>query len=383
MKKVAIVGVEGSGKTVMLAGLGELYTHPDAKGYFLSPKNRATADYVTDKIRRMRQGEWPAATAGDVMQGLDWTLERKRQGQRAAVVCAVSFLDFPGEVYREAFGGRAKAGDAELAREAESLRQHVRVADELIVLVNLHDVITRSRGDPRVDESIWITKAILDFALAESDAKKKRAAIVVSQSDSYMATIQKFGGPRGVLNEYLPHVANRYDWLDIFDVSAVDKIIVDDSGQSVPAPDFQPIGLRPILNWIMGDAEPKVVSAAVAKKDENDCKGEVPFRSLSELLEDSFVKIPNERFYMGKTPVTQALWKSVMGMNPSHFTGEDRPVEMVSMPDCLEFIKRLNARREVIGKKLRFRLPTRSEWLRMAEPLSKNGDALVPTPEIA
>ena len=34
MKKVAIVGVEGSGKTVMLAGLGDLYTYPDEEGYF-------------------------------------------------------------------------------------------------------------------------------------------------------------------------------------------------------------------------------------------------------------------------------------------------------------------------------------------------------------
>ena len=38
MKKGAIVGVEGSGKTVMLAGLGELYSRPDADGYFLAPK---------------------------------------------------------------------------------------------------------------------------------------------------------------------------------------------------------------------------------------------------------------------------------------------------------------------------------------------------------
>ena len=39
---VVIVGVEGSGKTVMLAGLGELYSNPDDEGYFLSPKNFAT-----------------------------------------------------------------------------------------------------------------------------------------------------------------------------------------------------------------------------------------------------------------------------------------------------------------------------------------------------
>ena len=35
MKKVAIVGVEGSGKTVMLAGLGDLYTYPGGPGAHL------------------------------------------------------------------------------------------------------------------------------------------------------------------------------------------------------------------------------------------------------------------------------------------------------------------------------------------------------------
>ena len=75
MKKVAIVGVEGSGKTVMLAGLGDLYTYPDEDGYFLAPKNFGTAAYVAEKMERMRKGEWPTATAGDEMQGLDWTLK--------------------------------------------------------------------------------------------------------------------------------------------------------------------------------------------------------------------------------------------------------------------------------------------------------------------
>ena len=245
MRKVAIVGVEGSGKTVMLAGLGELYTHPDTKGYFLSPKNYDTSAYVTDKIRRMRQGEWPAATAGDAVQGLNWTLKRKIQGQQPESVCEVSFLDFPGEVYRAAFGIGKGIGDAEVASAAESLKQYVRMADELIVLINLHDVITKGRGDPRVEESIWITKAILDSALINAaDRKPKKPAIVISQADSYKSTIEKYGGAKGVLNEYLPHVANSYDWLDMFSVSAVDKTRVDDDGLVVPASDFQPTGLQ-------------------------------------------------------------------------------------------------------------------------------------------
>ena len=104
MKKVAIVGVEGSGKTVMLAGLGELYARPDENGYFLAPKNFQTASYVAGKIARMRRGEWPMATAEDVLLGLDWTLRRRQgDGERPRDVCEVSCLDFAGEVYRYAF----------------------------------------------------------------------------------------------------------------------------------------------------------------------------------------------------------------------------------------------------------------------------------------
>jgi len=38
-------------------------------------------------------------------------------------------------------------------------------------------------------------------------------------------------------------------------------------------------------------------------------------------------------FWIADTPVTQALWVAVMGedyQNPSHFQGEERPVEKVS-----------------------------------------------------
>ena len=62
-------------------------------------------------------------------------------------------------------------------------------------------------------------------------------------------------------------------------------------------------------------------------------------------------------FYVGETEVTQALWKEVMGNNPSHFKGDDLPVESVSWDDCQEFIQKLNAK---TGKK--FRLPTEAEW---------------------
>jgi len=64
-------------------------------------------------------------------------------------------------------------------------------------------------------------------------------------------------------------------------------------------------------------------------------------------------------FYIGKYPVTQAQWQSVMQHNPSHFKdcGRDCPVEQILWEDAWKFIDKLN---ELTGKK--YRLPTEAEW---------------------
>lgn len=62
-------------------------------------------------------------------------------------------------------------------------------------------------------------------------------------------------------------------------------------------------------------------------------------------------------YYIGQTEVTQALWKAVMGSNPSDSKGDNLPVEQVSWDDCQVFIQNLN---QLTGKQ--FRLPTEAEW---------------------
>ncbi len=66
-----------------------------------------------------------------------------------------------------------------------------------------------------------------------------------------------------------------------------------------------------------------------------------------------------KEFYLQTTPVTQAQWASIMGMNPSHFRneGNEHPVENVPWNDCQDFIKKLNS----MGKPI-YRLPTEAEW---------------------
>ena len=62
-------------------------------------------------------------------------------------------------------------------------------------------------------------------------------------------------------------------------------------------------------------------------------------------------------YYIGKYEVTQEEWQAVMGTNPSHFKGNNNPVEKVSWNDCQEFVKKLN---QLTG--LKFALPTEAQW---------------------
>ena len=67
-------------------------------------------------------------------------------------------------------------------------------------------------------------------------------------------------------------------------------------------------------------------------------------------------------YYMGETEVTQALWKAVMGSNPSTHTGDDLPVIQGNWNDCQTFITKLN---QLLTGQLngrQFRLPTEAEW---------------------
>lgn len=56
-------------------------------------------------------------------------------------------------------------------------------------------------------------------------------------------------------------------------------------------------------------------------------------------------------YWLGKTPVTQRQWKSVMGNNPSYYQGDDLPVESVNWMQCQEFCRKTG-----------LALPTEAQW---------------------
>ncbi|MEN8219905.1 MAG: formylglycine-generating enzyme family protein [Pseudomonadota bacterium] len=68
-------------------------------------------------------------------------------------------------------------------------------------------------------------------------------------------------------------------------------------------------------------------------------------------------KVTIESFSMSKYLVTQAQWEAVMKKNPSHFKGDERPVENISWKEALKFCKQLSKETDK-----RYRLPSEAEW---------------------
>ena len=68
-------------------------------------------------------------------------------------------------------------------------------------------------------------------------------------------------------------------------------------------------------------------------------------------------KVTLSPFLIGKYEVSQTLWLTVMGENPSVNTGINLPVDNVTWNECQTFITKLN---ELTGKN--FRLLTEAEW---------------------
>lgn len=62
-------------------------------------------------------------------------------------------------------------------------------------------------------------------------------------------------------------------------------------------------------------------------------------------------------FYINKYEVSQSLWKTIMGYNPSNQKGDNLPVESITWDECFEFTRKLS-----LMTGLKFKLPSEVEW---------------------
>jgi hypothetical protein len=260
MPRIAVIGTEGSGKTVLVVTLAARFADGGGR-YFLEPMNRRTVRYTRSAFRALngeaddgeaRPPRWLPSTDPGTMQELEWVLHV--DGQRRF---AMRMTDAAGQDFRELFGEEAARTAGEATEPRRQLVAHVLQANIVILTVDLEDFVAERDADRR-DTNEWTIKFAIDHLLGADE--KKRALLVFTGKDRYAHYEKELGSWSAVAKKYLP-VASRAAIEDgrvsVMAVSAVNDTQLDPSGANryVPKRGFTSVGLEELLGWITAQAE--------------------------------------------------------------------------------------------------------------------------------
>jgi formylglycine-generating enzyme required for sulfatase activity len=374
MGKVAIVGVEGSGKTVLMAGLCECFKQvPGSDDPYLMPENKAAHMFMMQVPHKLRvKREWPAATNIDGLRSMKWTL---RKGQ--TILEEIEMLDYPGELYRLAFDDEARPAEIEAKRsELNEFLGHLSDAKVLVVLLNLSD-LENPGENARNAETIWMTRKIFDYAQRLPNLVRKM--LVFTQADRYEKQLKAAGGPKALYARDLPMMHVLHPQLMVTAVSAVNHV----DALNRPSEGYSSESCVELMDLIINDSTTNRIPGCEKKLDIGNgvimtfvwCP---PGKGCVGSLATEVGHQPDEKlysaevpigFFIGKYPVTQRQFEVIMGYNPSaNKSGKvlgmggntlpNHPVEMVSSTDVTNLINKLNSR----YKSGVFRLPSEALW---------------------
>ena len=89
-------------------------------------------------------------------------------------------------------------------------------------------------------------------------------------------------------------------------------------------------------------------------------------------LENDQLRVSIKDFFISRYPVTQILWKHIMGNNPANAVNDNKPVENVSYNEIVSeqgFLQKISTilKDEINNQPgqtqpVQFRLPTETEW---------------------
>lgn len=374
MGKVAIVGVEGSGKTVLMAGLCECFKQVSGSDDpYLMPENKAAHMFMMQVPHKLRvKREWPAATNIDGLRTMKWTL---RKGQ--TILEEIEMLDYPGELYRLAFDDDARSAEIEAKRpELNEFLGHLTDAKVLVVLLNLANLENPGENAKNA-ETIWLTRKIFDYAARLPNIE--RQMLVFTQADRYEEQLEAAGGAQALYKRDLPMMHILYPNLLVTAVSAVDQV----NAENCPCEGFSSQGCEDLMNLILNDSTinlpdgygKKIMIAEGEGMDFVWCPpgtflmGSPETEDGRNTDESQHKVILTKGFFIGKYPVTQRQWEVVMGCNGAFHkvggfigfgaaTNPKHPMENVQRYEMHNFIQKLNGR---LTSGI-FRLPTEAEW---------------------
>lgn len=258
---IAIIGTEGSGKTILTAVLARRFgrlnlNRPDDQLVFLNPQNVATMRYVERVWQVLQGGDWPPSTPPGELFELLWKFEVRGEDME----CQVRLVDAAGQDLRLLFGEEKIHRMEDLPEALRELAAYCRSADIVLFLVNLKDFEGEGDALRRTDNEAAI-KIAMDY-LSQVN-RRRRFCVVFTQADLYRERAREKGGWLALASEMIPYITGAYlqslrivaeDRVPVFPVSAVNRtrIAVDDQGvpRRVPDSPFGSDGLEAVVKWM-------------------------------------------------------------------------------------------------------------------------------------
>jgi hypothetical protein len=251
MISLAIVGTEGSGKTVLATVLAKRYSIHKPGSPFFEALTKKTLDYVENGWQTLNNGEWPQSTALGELPQLQW---RVHFGEN--LCCELKMSDTAGQDLRELFGTERVRDYNTLPKPLKDLTDVVMGADILVVLLNLKDFL--GDADPRrQNETIWTTKYLLDCIQKSRSQIPPQIAIVLTQIDQYGGILKNHATLAAVIEAKLPmlyvaHFTNgSVTPFGIASVATTEVSVNSDQAIGrVPSCPITSLGLDELMNWI-------------------------------------------------------------------------------------------------------------------------------------
>lgn len=250
---IAIIGLEGSGKTVLATTLAKRLSAIDERGIFLNPQGTRTFKYVEKVWHTLQSGEWPPSTPPGELFELRWRLH---VGQ---LECDVRLADAPGQDLRAIFGDDQIYQMDSLPQRLQPLAQYCRSADIVLFLIDLEDFLGTGDAMQRTENEAAI-KSAMDFL--RTDIRLRRVCMVLTKGAQYRETARQHGGWRALLSEQMPLIFGAHIALGNMAVYVVDAVAdvgvgVDEYGlpQRFPKPGFRSQGLDALVQWLVKSVE--------------------------------------------------------------------------------------------------------------------------------
>lgn len=257
--KVAVIGTEGSGKTVLITCLAKYLEGGGRNGYILVPTTKQTPLYVEKNWRALNGGEWPPANNSGEFIDLQWNLRVTAGDSRAERQYALRIVDCSGHDLRQFFADGQIDNPTSLPPDLTPLIDFCNDAEVVLICANLDDFMSETDVE-RTTANQWGLKYAMDYKLKKQP--NTRCALIFTQSHRYADVPAQFGSWDAVTAKFLPLVYSSHissGKIPVLAMTAVNKVrqVPDESGKSrtLPGDDFGNDGFNELVNWLVDSAK--------------------------------------------------------------------------------------------------------------------------------